>query len=130
MKNSRQALKEAKKFVRACTTQGFLDEVRALNIVKALIEKKPPGYRDIINALTRLLRLEIQKRTVFVESAGDLDAVVIAKIKEILEKTYGKGLNFEQKTNPALLAGIKIRAGSDIYDGSVAGRLDKLKEAF
>ncbi|MDZ4741872.1 MAG: ATP synthase F1 subunit delta [Verrucomicrobiota bacterium] len=130
MKNSREALKEGKKFLRACTSGDTLDEVKALNIVKALIEKKPPGFRDILNAFTRLLRLELQKRSVLVESAAALDKATFDQIKVILEKSYGKGLDFTQKTNPGLLAGIKIRAGSDIYDGSVAGRLEKLKESF
>ncbi len=130
MKNTRQALKEARKFVRACTTGGALDEVRALNIVKALIEKKPAGYRQMVNAFTRLLRLEIHKRSVLVESAGALDAATTAAIKSAVEKTHGQGLSFESRAHPALLAGVKIRAGSDIYDGSVAGRLEQLKEAF
>ncbi|MDK3160327.1 ATP synthase F1 subunit delta [Kamptonema cortianum] len=130
MKNSRQAIKQAKKFLRACTGAGALDEGRALNIVKALVDKKPHGYRDILSAFARLLRLEIQKRTVLIESAAALEDSAVGKIKAVMEKAHGAGLAFERRTNPALLAGIRIRAGSDIYDGSVAGKLARLKESF
>jgi F-type H+-transporting ATPase subunit delta len=32
--------------------------------------------------------------------------------------------------NPELLGGLKIRVGSDVYDGSVKARLESLKEAL
>ena len=32
--------------------------------------------------------------------------------------------------NPALLGGLRIKVGSDVYDGSVQGRLENLVESF
>ena len=32
--------------------------------------------------------------------------------------------------NPALLGGLRIRVGNDVFDGSVQGRLDRLANAF
>ena len=36
---------------------------------------------------------------------------------------YGTGLVTSFKENPALIAGMRIRVGSDVYDGSVRARL-------
>jgi F-type H+-transporting ATPase subunit delta len=32
--------------------------------------------------------------------------------------------------NPALIGGLRIQVGSDLYDGSVKTRLQKLEESF
>jgi F-type H+-transporting ATPase subunit delta len=37
-------------------------------------------------------------------------------------------INFVQ--NPALIGGLRIKVGSDVYDGSVQARLNKLAESF
>jgi F-type H+-transporting ATPase subunit delta len=34
------------------------------------------------------------------------------------------------KLDPAILGGTVVRIGSTVYDGSVRGRLDRLKEAL
>jgi F-type H+-transporting ATPase subunit delta len=39
-------------------------------------------------------------------------------------------LNISFVQNPALLGGLRIRVGSDVYDGSVRARLESLREAF
>ena len=39
-------------------------------------------------------------------------------------------MNVNFSVNPALLGGVKVKAGSDIYDGSVAGRLAALNDTF
>jgi F-type H+-transporting ATPase subunit delta len=48
-------------------------------------------------------------------------------IKANLEKQYGAGLNIGFSVNPGLIGGLRIKVGSDVYDGSVAGRLAALK---
>jgi F-type H+-transporting ATPase subunit delta len=47
-----------------------------------------------------------------------------------VEQAYGPVLNFSSAVNPALIGGIRITVGSDIYDGSVQGRLAKLEQRF
>jgi F-type H+-transporting ATPase subunit delta len=53
-----------------------------------------------------------------------------AKTKAELEKTYGPGLNISFGVNPALIGGVRIKVGSDVYDGSVQARLAALQESF
>jgi F-type H+-transporting ATPase subunit delta len=47
-----------------------------------------------------------------------------------LEQAYGPALNFSFVENPALIGGIRITVGSDVYDGSVQGRLATLEQRF
>jgi F-type H+-transporting ATPase subunit delta len=54
----------------------------------------------------------------------------VEAIKANLERQYGSGLNVSFWVNPALIGGLRIKVGSDIYDGSVAGRLAEIKNSL
>ncbi|MBI1841861.1 MAG: F0F1 ATP synthase subunit delta, partial [Verrucomicrobia bacterium] len=43
---------------------------------------------------------------------------------------HGPGLQLSFEQNPALIGGLRIQVGSDVYDGSVAARLHELSESF
>jgi F-type H+-transporting ATPase subunit delta len=47
-----------------------------------------------------------------------------------LVRRYGSGLNFLFSHNPALLGGLRVKMGSDVYDDSVLARLNALHESF
>ena len=80
--------------------------------------------------MKRLVRLEMERRRVIVESATDLDQPSRDRIISGLAVKYGVDLTFEFRVNPELLGGLKIRVGNDVFDGSVKGRLDRLAQAF
>jgi len=45
-------------------------------------------------------------------------------------KLAGAKINASFKLDAAILGGTVVRIGSTVYDGSVRGRLDRLKEAL
>ena len=49
---------------------------------------------------------------------------------DTLVQQYGSGLIVQYKITPALLGGLRIRVGNDVFDGSVQGRLDRFADAF
>jgi len=87
-------------------------------------------FRGVLGALARLVRREQSRKQVLVESARFLDPATEANIRESLTNKYGQGLNFEFRTNPDLLGGLKVRVGDDVIDGSVKSRLERLESAF
>ncbi len=76
----------------------------------------------------RLLRLEVEKRRATIESAAELDPEAGRQIVAGLEQKYGPGLTTEFVVNPALLGGMRIRVGSDVWDSSVRNRLERLQQ--
>jgi F-type H+-transporting ATPase subunit delta len=46
---------------------------------------------------------------------------------EDLRRKYGSTLTAEFKVNPDLLGGMRVKVGSDVWDGSVKARLTDLK---
>jgi len=130
MKLSKQSRREAKQLFRSSVVNGLLDEDRARQVVKRVLESKPRGYLAILAHFERLLKLDIARRTARVESAVPLPADLQASVQTGLAKLYGPGLNLSFSQNPALIGGLRIKVGSDVYDGSVQARLAALQESF
>jgi F-type H+-transporting ATPase subunit delta len=130
MKISKTAAAAARRLFGLCQTGGRLDEAKLRTVITALIDSKPRDYAAILAALQRLTRLELERREVTVESAVEMDEATRQRVVTGLEKQYGDGLILQYKITPALLGGLRIRVGNDVFDGSVQGRLDRLANAF
>jgi len=130
MKVSKQARREAKELFRAVLVNGVLDENRVRQVINKVAQAKPRGYIEILSHFERLVKLEVERRTAKVESAVALSSELQADVKNKLAGIYGQGLDISFAQNPALLGGLRIKVGSDVYDGSVQARLENLVEGF
>jgi F-type H+-transporting ATPase subunit delta len=130
MKITKQAKRDAKALLRSCAVNGLLDESRVRRMVDELIEAKPRGYVPILAHFGRLVKLDLQRRSASIESSGELSPEEKRQIEALLQARYGPGLTYAYRTNPALIGGARIQVGSDVFDGSVAGRLRALQESF
>jgi F-type H+-transporting ATPase subunit delta len=130
MKISKQARRDAKDIFHASMVNGVMDEGRVRAFVQQVIARKPRGYVAILTHFQRLVKLEQQRRTARVESATALTPDLEASVRANLTKVYGQGLNVQFSQNPALLGGLRIQVGSDVYDGTVQARLNSLAESF
>jgi F-type H+-transporting ATPase subunit delta len=130
MKISKLAQREARQLFRSCQVNGVLDEARVRQAVDLLAAMKPHGYVGILSRLHRLVKLDVAQRTVTVENAVETSPQMAAAIKAGLEKHYGTGLEISYSVNPALIGGLRIQAGSDLYDGTVKTRLETLQQSF
>jgi len=130
MKISKVAAASARRLFGLCQTDGRLDDGKLRTVFQKVAAEKPRDFRAILAALHRLTRLDVEKRTVTVESAEELPQADQRRVMANLIAQYGDNLIFNFTLNPALLGGLRIRVGSDLYDGSVQGRIDRLSAAF
>jgi F-type H+-transporting ATPase subunit delta len=130
MKISKQARHEARQLFQSCQANGLLDENRARQTVRLVAERKPRGYLAVLSQFQRLVKLDVARHTATIESAAALPAPFQAQLQADLARTYGAGLNFVFAENPALLGGVRIQVGGDVYNGSVQARLAALQESF
>jgi F-type H+-transporting ATPase subunit delta len=130
MKISKQARRAAKELFRSSFVNGVMDSARVSLAVRKVAEMKPRGYIAILEHLKRLVKLEEDRRAARIESAIPLSPEQQSAISSGLQRIYGPGLNFSFVQSPSLIGGLRVRVGSDVYDGSVAARLDELEEAF
>jgi F-type H+-transporting ATPase subunit delta len=130
MKISKQEQREARQLFRSCHVNGLLDESRVRRAVELLGSQKPRGYLGILSRLHRLVKLDLEQHAARVESATPLTADLQAEVTGEIKKKYGPGVSITFGQNPALIGGLRIQVGSDLYDGSVKMRLEKLGESF
>lgn len=130
MKISKTAAASARRLFGLCQTGERFDESKLRTVITRLGETKPRDYKAILAAIQRLTRLELERRKVTVESAVEVDESTRQRVVAGLAKQYGPDLVVQYQITPALLGGLRIRVGNDVFDGSVQGRLDRLANAF
>jgi len=130
MKNPKQLRREAKQLFRVCMVNGLLDEGRVRQAVQKVLEAKRRGGLSLLSHFQRLVKLELSRHTAEVESATSLPAALQASILSNLDRLYGPGMSISFVLNPGLIGGMRIQAGSDVYDGSVRAGLASLERSF
>jgi F-type H+-transporting ATPase subunit delta len=128
MKINREIRRSSKEMLRASFTDGKLDRGKVASLMDALIEKRPRHHISILENFKRLVRLEVEKRHARIESAAELTHEVQLQTIASLERKYGPDLTTEFVVNPELLGGLRIHVGSDVWDGSVSNRLQRLEK--
>ena len=130
MKKIKQIKREARHLFRLCRSNGSLDEDRVLRVVQSVLGSKRRGHLALANEFERLVRLEELQHAAKVESAVTLSPDLQANVRANLAHMYGPGIRTSFTETPELIGGMRISVGSDVYDGSVQGRLERLQESF
>ena len=128
MKINKEIRQLSRQMLRASFTDGQLDQGKIASLVQSLIAKKPRRFLDILQNYKRLLRLEIEKRRATIESASELSSQNSSTVLAKLKQKYGDDLTAEFRIDPTLLGGMRIRVGSDVWDGTVRNRLQQLQQ--
>lgn len=131
MKISKDALRAARQLFRACVdSSGRLHTSRVKRVIKRVSEEKPRDYLAILTAFQRFVRLEVEKRTAIIESVARLSNEMREQLRMDLQKKYGEDLALEFYENPALIGGLRVRVGSHVWDGSVAAKIEALRQSL
>ncbi len=130
MKITKQARRDAKQLFNTCKVNGLLDEARVRQVVGAVVAQKPRGYVGILSHFHRLVKLDLERRAARVESAVPASEALQQSVKANLARRYGPGLDVSFAVNPALIGGLRVKVGSDVFDGSVKARLSELEASF
>jgi F-type H+-transporting ATPase subunit delta len=129
MKASREARAAAKRLFQSCRVHGVLDESRLRAAVRALVQARHRHSLAILSQLERLTALDIAARTAVVETPFPLGPAE-PEVAAALRRRFGPDLIIRTETKPELLGGLRLRVGSDVWDGTVRGRLDTLAASF
>jgi F-type H+-transporting ATPase subunit delta len=128
MKISREARRIARGLCKLSLVNGHVDPTRVETISSGIVTETPRSFLQILKEFTRLIRLELEKRHAVIESASALDATGVAEIENNLKQKFGNDITAEFHTVAGLLGGMRIKLGSDVWDGTVRGRLSTLSK--
>ncbi len=127
MKITKEARNLSRQLFQLSLTDGRLDRAKVNSLVQSVLAEKPRHYQGALEAYQRLMRLEMEKRHAVIESAAPLNDGTANAIVSSLKQKYGDDLTIEFSVNPELIGGMRIKIGSDVWDGSVRQRLSKLE---
>jgi F-type H+-transporting ATPase subunit delta len=127
MKANRKVKRAARQLFRLCLVDGGLDEGRVRQIAQRIATSRRRGALPVLADFQRLVRLDRGRYTALVESATPLVAGLREEVQAGLARAYGPRLEVSFEENPALIGGMRIKVGSDVYDGSVRTRLATLE---
>jgi len=130
MKTITQVRREARGLWHACVANGAVDEARARTVVDRAIETNRGGVRAVLKDFVRRLRLDAAAHAALVSSATPLDEQLRTEIERSLARLYGQGLRTTFVVDPALIGGMRVQIGSDVYDGSVKANLAAIESRF
>ncbi len=98
----------------------------ALMVRRGRFEQLPAVIREF----RRLYRLREGIVEATVTSASTLDAAEAQALQSRLEAMTGKRIELSQEVDAQLLGGLQVRVGDQLIDGSVRGRLERLRNDF
>jgi F-type H+-transporting ATPase subunit delta len=108
---------------------GISKQVR--NLVAILIDHRRTHF---LEPVIQQLEKELDARMGFAEAeiitSRDLGDTEKREVESRVEKLTGKKVRAHYAQDPSLLGGAVVRVGSTIYDGSVKGQLERIKEAI
>jgi len=109
--------------------EGIDKQVR--NLVAVLIDHRRVQF---LPRIVEQLEKELNARLGFAEaqicSARELGDPEKRALEAQIEKVTGKKVRAQYGLDASLLGGALVRVGSTIYDGSVKGQLEKIREAI
>lgn len=101
----------------------------ARNFVAVLIEHRRTAFLDpIVVQFEQELLQRLGYTEAEISSARELGASERGQLESQVEKLTGKKVRAKYSQNAALLGGAVVKVGSTIYDGSVKGQLEKIRE--
>jgi F-type H+-transporting ATPase subunit delta len=108
-----------------------VDRTGPRNLIALLIRR---GRFDELGAVLREFRRLDARRKGLVEaivtSAAPLDDAERAALAERLTALTGQTVQTQERVDPDLIGGIQVRIGDRLIDGSVRGRLERLRASL
>jgi F-type H+-transporting ATPase subunit delta len=130
VKTKAQIQRAAKKLYKLCLVDGSLDDQRVRQAVQRLIDSKRRGSMVLLSNFQRLVRVDREAHTASVETAVALPAELKEGVQARLTLLYGSAVDVRFAVKPVLIGGMRIKVGSDVYDGSVQSQLESLEKNF
>lgn len=112
--------------------KAFGDKMNAtlLRFLKVVVaHERGDCYGDIQRAATVLYNEQQGRVEVQVRTAEPLDDAAANDIRHRLSSNLGRDVLVDYQVDPELIGGLVVRVGDTVFDGSVANRLARMREA-
>ena len=125
----------AEESAKLAITQQLARKMKASDLATRSLEVLVRHHRindldAIVAALAAYVNKELGVAVAEVRSAKSLTPDEIAQLADTLSKRVGKKVELDIKTDPKLLGGFVVQIGSEIWDASVVGKINKFRDSL
>lgn len=118
---------------RKAVLQDLLEHLKADDIARRFLQLlgdrgRMSEVRDVVGAFERLQDERAGVVRAQVASAEPLDKGTLGQIQEALERRLQHKVEITTEIRPELIAGVRTRVGSMVFDGSLKAQLKRLRE--
>ena len=128
MKRDKKITQLAKKLVELSKDNGVVTDAKVSEVLAGLKQVQHRHHLTVLKTFLSYLRHEVALQTAVVSTPGALSDDALKAIEATYSKIYGRPISAVTQQDTSLIAGVRVRVGDDVYDASVAGRLQRLAE--
>ena len=129
MKRDQKITKLAKKLVELSKENGVVTESKVSEVLAGFRQVQHRHHLVVLKTFFGHLRREVALQTAVVSTPAVLSDDTLRAIEVQFSKLYNRPVNAVTQPDTSLIAGVRVRVGDDVYDASVAGRLQRLAES-
>jgi F-type H+-transporting ATPase subunit delta len=122
----KQVQQLARQFFRLSVVDDVVSAERVAGVLEYVAKHRPPRALAVLKAYQRLIAAEIARSQAVVEHAGPVTPAILDSIAAAMTRTYRRPVASVARPRAALLAGLRVRVGDDVYESSVASQLAAL----
>src|SRR3954471_21652614 len=119
----------AKQLFKLSLVNGAVSLEQVTGVLGYIEKNVTRGQLALLQLYQRAITTELAKSNAVVEHAGPINDTTLKSIEAAMTKRYLRPVAATAKPNPRLLAGLRIRIGSDVYESTVSGQLANLSNA-
>ena len=136
MKKSKQLQKLVRKLVEVSFKDGKIVEPQVIKSIKLLkFLSKPQGIL-VLSEYLKGLKRKMREHTMYIETSVPPSYAQLKKAKKIVEKKAmpaGRQVKITKilvNINPEILGGFKLKIGDQVWDESLLGKINQVKEVI
>ena len=123
---AKQVQQLARQLFKLSLVDGALSADRVSGVLQYVEKHRPANTLAVLKVYQRLVTAEVARGQAVVEHAGPVNESVLSSIAAAMTQRYRRKVTSVARPNAALLAGLRVRVGDDVYESSVAGQLAAL----
>jgi F-type H+-transporting ATPase subunit delta len=127
--HARKAQQFARQLFKMSVVDGAVSAERVSGVLAYIEKHRPANPVMVLKAYARYVAAELAKGEAVVEHAGAINEATLAAVAAAMTRKYGRPVTATARPNAALLAGLRVHVGDDIFESSVAGQLAALSAA-
>ena len=128
MRLSKESQQFARQLFRLSLAEGQVSAERVSAVLAHLSRQPPRQPLAVLRHYQRLITTQLARNSALVEHGGAIDDSLLRSLEAAFTRKYQRPITASARPNPALIAGLRIRIGDDLYESSIASQLAALSD--